>query len=362
MTSVVAKFEVRYTRFLELSGQPVGPLPRFAEKTETLIPLYRAMMRTRRFDAKAIALQRTGRLGTFASSLGEEAVMVGLASAMRPEDVLLPSYRETGAQLLRGVSLEELLLYWGGDERGSDFAGPRQDFPVSVPVASHCLHATGVAYAFKVTGQPRVAVCVCGDGATSNGAFYEAINCAGAWRVPAVFVIANNHWAISVPRSAQTAAGTLAQKAVAAGIPGEQVDGNDVIAVRFAVEEAIGRARAGEGPAVIEALTFRLSDHTTADDASRYRSAEAVSAEWAKDPIVRLRTHLTNVGMWSKADEEALVEGLNAEIDGAVERYLATRPQPPEAIFDYHYAELPRALAEQRALAAAMAEGSAPHA
>jgi 2-oxoisovalerate dehydrogenase E1 component alpha subunit len=359
MTGVVASFEVRYTRFLDPSGRPVGPLPRFAEQAEALIPLYRAMVRTRRFDAKAIALQRTGRLGTFASSLGEEAVMVGLASAMRPEDVLLPSYRETGAQLLRGVTLEELLLYWGGDERGSDFEGPRQDFPVSVPVASHCLHATGVAYAFKVLGESRVAVCVCGDGATSNGAFYEALNCAGAWQVPAVFVIANNQWAISVPRSAQTAADTLAQKAIAAGMPGEQVDGNDVIAVRWAVEEAIARARAGEGPSVVEALTFRLSDHTTADDAGRYRSAETVSAEWANDPIARLRSYLGESGMWSKADEEALADRLNAEIDGAVERYLATKPQPPEAMFDYLYAELPRALAEQRTLAAALADGSA---
>ena len=159
------------------------------------------MMLTRRFDAKAIALQRTGRLGTYASSLGQEAVTVGLASAMRPEDVLLPSYRETGAQLWRGVSLQELLLYWGGDERGSDFAGPRADFPVAVPIASQCLHATGVAYAFKLRREPRVAVCVSGDGSTSNGAFYEAINTAGAWRVPAVFVINNNQWAISMPRS-----------------------------------------------------------------------------------------------------------------------------------------------------------------
>src|SRR5918996_26216 len=281
----VAEFAIEHSQFLDPSGRATGPLPEFAREPAALIPLYRAMVLTRRFDAKAIALQRTGRLGTFASSLGQEAVVVGLASAMRPEDVLLPSYRETGAQLYRGVSLDELLLYWGGDERGSDFAGPRHDFPVSVPVASQCLHAVGVGYAMKLQREPRVAVCVCGDGATSNGAFYEAINCAGVWRVPAVFVINNNQWAISAPRTVQTAAGTLAQKAIAAGVPGVQVDGNDVIAVRWAVEEAIGRARAGEGPAVIEALTFRLSDHTTADDASRYRSAEAVSAAWAQDPI-----------------------------------------------------------------------------
>ena len=349
----VAEFAIEYTQFLDPSGRATGRLPEFAKDPAALIPLYRAMVLTRRFDAKAVALQRTGRLGTFASSLGQEAVVVGLASAMLAEDVLLPSYRETGAQLYRGVSLDELLLYWGGDERGSDFAGPRHDFPVSVPVASQCLHAVGVGYAMKLQREPRVAVCVCGDGATSNGAFYEAINCAGAWRVNTVFVVNNNQWAISVPRTVQTAAETLAQKAIAAGIPGFQVDGNDVIAVRHGVAQALARARSGDGPSVVEALTYRMSDHTTADDATRYRSPDAVSERWAADPIARLRTFLVDAGAWSKADEERLVEEINGEIDAAVERYLTTQPQPPEAMFEYLYAELPRALAEQRAAAAA---------
>src|SRR5919106_2177819 len=300
----VAEFAIEYTRFLDPSGRPTAALPDYAKDAAALIPLYRAMVLTRRFDAKAIALQRTGRLGTYASSLGQEAVTVGLAAAMRPEDVLLPTYREAGAQLWRGVTLDELLLYWGGDERGSDFKGPRADFPVAVPVASQCLHAVGVAYAKMLRKEPGAAVCVCGDGATSNGAFYEAINCAGVWRVPAVFVINNNQWAISLPRSAQTAAGTLAQKAIAAGIPGAQVDGNDVIAVRDAVEQALARGRAGEGPSVVEALTYRLTDHTTADDAGRYRGAEAVSREWAKDPIARLRNYLGAAGAWTKSAEE----------------------------------------------------------
>jgi 2-oxoisovalerate dehydrogenase E1 component alpha subunit len=349
----VAEFTIEHSQFLDPAGRAVSPLPEFAQDPAALVSLYRAMVLTRRFDAKAIALQRTGRLGTFASSLGQEGVVVGLASAMAPEDVLLPSYRETGAQLYRGVSLEELLLYWGGDERGSDFAGPRHDFPVSVPVASQCLHAVGVGYAFKVRREPRVAVCVCGDGATSNGAFYEAINCAGAWRVPTVFVVNNNQWAISVPRSMQTAAETLAQKAIAAGLPGAQVDGNDVIAVRDGVGRAIARARAGAGASVVEALTYRMTDHTTADDASRYRDPAAVSERWAADPIARLRTYLADAGVWSKADEERLIETINGDIEGAVERYLKARPQPPEAMFDYLYAELPRALAEQRAAASA---------
>jgi pyruvate dehydrogenase E1 component alpha subunit len=204
-----------------------------------------------------------------------------------------------------------------------------------------------------------VAVCVCGDGATSNGAFYEAINVAGAWHVPAVFVVCNNQWAISVGRSAQTAAETLAQKAIAAGIPGEQVDGNDVVAVRWAVSNAIERARADGGPGVVEALTYRLSDHTTADDAGRYRDAETVSAQWANDPVARLRTYLTDAGVWTKADEERLIERISADLDAAVEAYLATPPPPPEAMFDHLYAELPRALAKQRAAAAARTEGDA---
>lgn len=349
--------KVPYTQFIDASGKPIQPLPISADEPAALISLYRAMLLTRRFDAKAVALQRTGRLGTFASSLGQEAVSVGLASAMKPEDVLLPSYREAGAQLWRGVKPEELLLYWGGDERGSDFAGPRQDFPVCIPVASHALHATGAAYAIKLLGEPRAAVCVVGDGATSKGDFYEAINIAGVWRIPAVFIVNNNHWAISVPRHAQTAAQTLAQKAIAAGIEGEQVDGNDVIAVHHVVEGALSKARGGDGPSLIEALTYRLTDHTTADDAGRYRDAETVSAEWQNDPVARLRTYLVEAGAWNKEDEEQLIEEIEAQIDTAVQVYETTPPQPPAAMFDYLFAELPPALAGQKAMAAKNGDG-----
>jgi pyruvate dehydrogenase E1 component alpha subunit len=344
----VASFEIHYSQFLDPTGAVVTELPAFARDPQALIPLYRGMVQTRRFDAKAVALQRTGRLGTYASSLGQEGVTVGVAAAMLPEDVLLPTYREAGAQLWRGVRMDELLLYWGGDERGSDFQGPRGDFPVCVPIASQCLHAVGVAYAKKLKRERGVAVCVCGDGGTSNGAFYEAINYAGVWQVPALFVINNNQWAISMPRSAQTAAGTLAQKAIAAGIPGLQVDGNDVIAVREAVAQGLARARAGEGPSVIEALTYRMSDHTTADDAGRYRPADEVSGQWANDPIARLRHHLSAAGAWTKEAEERLIDEVNGAIDAAVERYLAIPPMPPQSMFDHLYAVLPAAYTEQQ--------------
>ncbi len=345
----VAHFEITYTRFLNPDGTLVQDLPAFARDAAALVPLYRAMVVTRTFDAKAIALQRTGRLGTYASSLGQEAVAVGIGHPMRPDDVLLPSFREQGAQFLRGLGMAELLLYWGGDERGSDFSGPREDFPICVPVGSHAPHAAGVALAFQLRGEARAAVCALGDGATSKGDVYEAMNLAGAWNLPLVFVINNNQWAISVPRDRQTAAATLAQKAVAAGFEGVQVDGNDVVAVAHAVGTALEKARHGGGPTLIEAVTYRLSDHTTADDASRYRSDTAVSAHWKEDPIARLRQYLVDVAAWGKDDEEALIAESSAAVEAAVEDYLSTATQDVTAMFDYLYATLPDSLAEQRA-------------
>ena len=346
--ATVARFEIRYSRFLDPKGNAVRPLPDFAADRAELVALYRAMVLARAFDAKAVALQRTGRLGTFPSALGQEAVGVGIAAAMRKDDVFLPSIREHGAQLWRGVSLVELFLFWGGDERGSDFAEARQDFPICVPVATHAPHAVGVALAFKLRHEQRVAVCAFGDGATSKGDVAEALNMAGVWSLPLVFVVNNNRWAISLPVAQQTAAETLAQKAIAAGIEGEQVDGNDVIAVREAVARAVVKARSGGGPHLIEALTYRLSDHTTADDARRYRSDTDVSPHWGEDPITRLRNHLVGRGIWAKADEEGLLAEVSGAVDKAVEAYLATPPQGPETIFDFTYKTLPKDLIEQR--------------
>ncbi len=346
---MTVKSENDYFRCLDREGAVVGPLPKGAEDSEFAVGLYRALIRARSFDAKAIALQRTGRLGTYASALGQEAVSLGAASAMRAEDVFVPSFREHAGQLWRGVSLLELFLYWGGDERGSDFAGPRNDFPIAVPVGSHAPHAAGVALAFKLRHEARVAVCIFGDGATSKGDVAEALNFAGIWRLPAVFIVSNNQWAISVPRRAQTAAETLAQKAVAAGLPGRQVDGNDVFAVQAAVSEAIDRARSGGGASLIEAITYRLGDHTTSDDASRYRDDASVTPHWADEPAVRLRKYLVASDRWSKRDEENLLAETQAEIDKAADEYLATPAQNPDSIFDYTFAQLPADLAAQRA-------------
>lgn len=344
-------FSVEYRRRLNPAGTLVGSLPAGARDPAWVAALYRALIRARTFDAKAIALQRTGRLGTFASALGQEAVSLGTASAMHSEDVLVPSFREHAAQLWRGVSLVELFLYWGGDERGSDYQNARQDFPISVPVGSHALHAAGVALAFKLRHESRVAVAVFGDGATSKGDVAEAINIAGVWRLPVVFVVNNNQWAISVPLKSQTAAETLAQKAIAGGILGIQVDGNDVLAVNAAVTEALEKARNAGGATLIEAITYRLGDHTTADDASRYRDDAEVTPHWTEEPAIRLREYLTNIGAWTKRDEEHLLNEVQAEVDGAADAYLATLPQDVVSIFDFMFDKIPVDLAEQRAAA-----------
>ena len=344
---VIARFEVRHRSYLAPDGSITRPLPAFASDADVLIALYRAMVLLRLFDKKAVALQRTGRLGTYAVSLGQEAVSVGVAGAMREEDVLLPSYRDNGALLWRGVKPEEILLFWGGDEQGNCSSGPLHDFPSCVPVGSHAPHAAGVAYAFKLRKEPRVAVCLFGDGATSKGDLYEAMNFAGVHKLPVVFVATNNQWAISVPLRLQTGSETLAQKAIAAGFTGEQVDGSDVVAMRAAAGEAIAAARDGKGPRLIEAVTYRLGDHTTSDDASRYRSVDEVQAHWKEEPIARLRAYLVGQKMWGKADEERLATECHDRVEAAVERYLATAPRRPETMFDHLYADLPEVYAAQ---------------
>jgi pyruvate dehydrogenase E1 component alpha subunit len=346
--TLVAEFQILREQFLDATGQLIRPAPPFANDPEVILSLYRAMALTRIFDIKAVTLQRTGQLGTYPACLGQEAIGVGYASAMAECDVMLTTYREQAAQIWRGVTLTELLQYWGGDERGCDYAKCREDFPVSVPIASHAVQALGVAAAFKLRHERRVAVCALGDGATSKGDFYEAINVAGAWTLPIVFVVINNRWAISLPVQKQTGARTLAQKAVAAGIPGIQIDGNDVIAARHIVGEAIERARNGGGASIVEALTYRLGDHTTADDASRYRPEDEVSAAWKLDPLARLRRYLADRGWWSKTDEEKLIAECKAHVEAAVAEYLAIPAPQPKSMFDHLFATLPAGLAWQR--------------
>lgn len=345
----VARFEVTYSQYLDEHGRETQTLPHFAKDLDHLVDLYRWMALMRAYDAKAVALQRTGQLGTYASILGQEAIQAGIGSAMRRDDVFLMTYREQGVQLMRGVTMTELFVYWSGDERGSDYRVPRGDFPICITIGAQATHAAGAAYAIRLRRESRAVVCALGDGATSKGDFYEGMNAAGTWQLPVVFVVTNNQWAISVPRTAQTGARTLAQKAIAAGIAGEQVDGNDVIAMREAMDRALAKARDGGGPTLIEALTYRLSDHTTADDASRYRSADEVADAWKREPVLRLRNYLIARGAWDKARDETLMKEAIARVQAAVQEYANTPPPEPAAMFEHLYATLPAVLEVQRA-------------
>jgi 2-oxoisovalerate dehydrogenase E1 component alpha subunit len=345
---VVAQFEIPFYQYLNESSIVTVNLPECAKDTKQLIKLYRLMVLLRVFDTKAIALQRTGKLGTYPSTRGQEATFIGIGFALNSDDVFVPYYRDVGVLMQRGVSLADILLYWGGDERGNCFQPDSKDFPFSVPVGSQPLHATGIATAFKIRGEQKAVLTVCGDGASSQGDFYEALNVAGAWKLPVVFVVSNNQWAISVPRSAQSAAETIAQKAIAAGIAGEQVDGNDVTAVCERVAAALKKARETNEPTLLEIISYRQSDHTTADDASRYEPAGIRDVEWAKEPIARLRRYLENQQAWDESLEKQLQADCTKDIESVVQTYLETSPQPPETMFDYLYETLPAIYLAQR--------------
>jgi 2-oxoisovalerate dehydrogenase E1 component alpha subunit len=346
--STAAQFTIEYLQYLDPEGKTTTEPPEWARSGEKIRELFKEMLKVRAFDTKSIALQRTGKLGTYASCLGHEAAHIGIGAAMLPEDVLAPSYREYGAQFMRGVRQRDVLMYWGGDERGSDFAGPKHDYPWCVPIGTQCLHAAGAALAFKLRGEQRVGVACVGDGGSSKTDTYAAINSAGAYDLPFVLCIINNQWAISVPRTAQTGAKTLAQKGLAGGLHCLQVDGNDIIAVYEAMRRALERARKGEGGSVLELVTYRLGDHTTADDARRYRGEEEVKAGWAREPFIRVRNWLTGKGLWDEQQEAEWKAHCDAHTDAEVNAYLETKTQPVEAMFDYLYAELPEDLRAQR--------------
>ena len=356
--TTAATFEIEYLQFLKPDGTLAGKLPPAVKDAKALLPLFKQMLFVRTFDTKAIALQRTGKLGTYAACLGHEATHVGIGASMKPEDVFAPSYREYGAQFMRGVKPRDVLMYWGGDERGNDFEVPRNDYPWCVPISTQCLMAAGAALSFKLRKQDRLAVSCCGDGGSSKTDFYAAVNSAGAYKLPLVLCVINNGWAISVPRKAQTGAQTLAQKGLAGGLACLQVDGNDLVAVLEAMRRATERARKGEGGTVIEFLTYRLHDHTTADDARRYRGEEEVKAAWEKEPFLRLRKFLTDKKLWDEDQEKAWIEECGKKVDEEINAYLNTPVQPVEAMFDFLYGDMPADVLAQRDAAIAQ-EGRA---
>jgi pyruvate dehydrogenase E1 component subunit alpha len=332
---------------------------------ELLLKLHRAMLLGRRFDERMLRLQRQGRLGTFAPIRGQEASQLGPVAAMRDSDWLVPAFRESAAELYRGRSMESYLLYYGGYNQGGYVPPGSNNLPISIPVATQTLHAVGLGYAIKYRRRDDVVLVFFGDGATSEGDFHEALNFAGVFQTPTVFVCQNNQWAISMPRSRQSRSKTLAQKALAYGVPGIQVDGNDVLATYAAAKEAIDRARSGGGPTMIENVTYRLEVHSTSDDPKRYRSDEEVQQWLKRDPLPRFQKYLAGKGLLSDEQIQALEEEIQGGIKEAVERteeQMKKLSGESVAIFEHTYAELPPYLeAQKEAFARELAQVEETH-
>src|SRR5215467_7447982 len=343
-TSLEPRFTVDYLSILDSDGNLDSTLEPDLSAAE-LKRLYRAMLLGRRLDERMVRLQRQGRIGTFAPIKGQEASQLGSVCTLQPSDWMVPSFRETAAMLWRGWPIEKLLMTFAGQLDGTQPAPDQHDLPITIPVATQLPHAVGLAYAAQYRGDDVVVMAYFGDGATSEGDFHEALNFAGVWHVPVVFVCQNNQWAISVPLKKQTHSRTIAQKALAYGLPGLQVDGNDVLAVYAACREAVDRAREGDGPTLIECVTYRLGVHTTADDPTKYRSEEEVKAWERKDPLTRFGAYLEKKNLL----ESGLEAQVDEEIAQAVRAFEAAPPADPLIIFDHAYAERPPHLEAERA-------------
>ncbi len=331
---------------------------------DILLNMYRTMVLGRKFDERLLNLQRQGRIGTFAPITGQEAAQLGTIAHLRPSDWMVPAFRETAAELWRGRSLESVILYNNGFNEGVAIPDDRNDFPISVPVGSQMIHAVGLGWAAKYRQKDDVAMTYFGDGATSQGDFHEALNFAAVFKAPVIFVCQNNQWAISIPVAQQTRSQTLAQKALAYGMPGIQVDGNDILAVYVAAQEAVQRARKGDGPTLIECVTYRLMMHTTADDPKRYRTDEEVERWRQRDPLPRFEKYLLDKGLLSEKKRDQLESEVLEEIQAAIDRaekQMETMGDPID-MFDHTYAEMPAYLEAQKkelaqALSATTKEG-----
>jgi pyruvate dehydrogenase E1 component alpha subunit len=358
----VKEFAVQRLEVLDEAGQAdealVPDLP-----PKELLQMYRSMKLARAADERLLKLQRQGRVGTFAPCAGQEAAVVGPVYAMRQQDWFVGSFRELGGLLARGVPLWRYYLYYKGFEEGNVFSEAARTLPISVPVASQLLHAVGLAYAMRYQGEEETAVVAfVGDGGTSQGDFHEALNFAAVWRVGVVFVIQNNGWAISVPVSEQTHSETLAQKAIAYDMPGMQVDGNDVLAMYRATREGLARARAGNGPTLIEAETYRTGVHTTSDDPTKYRDDAEVAPWRAREPLLRFQKYLRRRDVLDDEIENTLAGEITSEIEAAVQEFeRKTGPTAdtfaPDVPFDHVFAEpAPYLEAQRRELLAQSAD------
>jgi pyruvate dehydrogenase E1 component alpha subunit len=341
--------KIEYLSILNAEGRLDSALEPAIEP-EVLLKLHDTLLLARRFDERLLDLQRQGRIGTFPPIKGQEAAHLGAAARLRPTDWMVPSFRETAAELWRGRTLENIIIAGNGYDEAGLAAPESRTLPKAVPVGSQIPHAVGLAWAAKYRGTEEVVMAFFGDGATSEGDFHEGLNFAAVFGVPAVFVCQNNQWAISVPLKRQTRARTLAQKAVAYGIPGIQVDGNDLLAVYAAAGEAVDRARSGGGPTLIECVTYRLAMHTTADDPKRYRSAEEVAAWEERDPLPRFQRYLMEKGLLTEEMLESMHSRVMEKIQAAVERAEEQMQSlgDPLQMFDHLYGELPPYLQIQK--------------
>ncbi len=337
MIRTIDKFEVKRLEILNPEGKvDLKLMPKLS--TKQIKALYEWMVRTRVFDNKALKLQRTGRLGTYASQLGQEATIVGSAFALRKQDWLFPSFRMNGAMMVKGFDMTKLYMFWGGDERGMKISKDVNVFPICITVGEQPLHGTGFAWGLKLQKKRQVVLSDFGDGATSEGDVHEAMNFAAVFKAPMIFLCQNNKYAISVPTSKQTAVKNIAQKAIAYGIKGIQVDGNDIFAVYKATQDAIKDALKGI-PTLIEADTYRREHHTTSDDWTKYRKKKEV-LEWEKkDPILRLRKYMEKKKLWNKTSEEKLIKKVTAEVDKAAKAYEATALPSKEDMYNYLFAK-----------------------
>ncbi len=315
---------------------------------DDLRKLYRTLLLTRRLDERCLHLQRQGRIGTYGPVKGMEATPLATAYCLRKDDWFVPSYRELSAFLWRGWPIGQYILWWGGHEYGNHIPEGVHDLPIAVPIASQCQYAAGIAWGCKLRGEDTVCACFVGDGGTSEGDFHEALNWASVFKAPLIMVVHNNQWAISVPRSRQTASETFAQKAIAYGMDGVQIDGNDILAGIVALREAIEKARAGQGPQLIEAVTYRLAMHTTADDPRKYRSDEEVKKWEEKEPLRRFRKYLMDKGVLDQQTEQQMEAEIRRQIDEGVQWYESFKFDRFE-FFRTMYAEQPEDLRRQEA-------------
>lgn len=311
------------------------------------VSMHRDMVTMRVFDRRATIAQRQGRLGTYAIGEGHEAIQIGTARALSDGDFIYPGYREHGVHLALGIPLTTLLSYWRGLPNVSWDPETYNQMVITIPIASHLPHAVGHAYASRLNGDKTVTVAYIGDGGTSENDFHSGLNFAGVWKTPTVFVVSNNHYAISVPYEKQTAAESIADKAIGYGMPSERVNGFDVIAVHDAMLRAVDRARAGGGPTLIDAVCYRFGPHATADDPALYRTQDEESAWRDLDPVNRMRSFVTSQGWWTDADETKLIEATTADFDTALDEVSAIELPPRSSIVANSFAKVPESMVEQ---------------